>query len=264
MIPTLPPATPSAPPPSLPPSTPPPGRLAGVPQAQPVDLSKRAEALRDVPKQRYDAPPAPDGPVNPEAGAAQVPMRAEAKRASARALLRVVDRLQANVFAVVAKNEDPAMFRMTDAEFNDLAMDLEDGVATMNIQIPWWVGFAIGMAMLMWMNWTRASKIRKERIARERDEARAAAQPPAPPPAPAPKQPGTAVKQPAGHRPGPAPNMVPRALDLHKCEREGCTELVPKGKKFCSTKCNGMAQAAKRRGRPRTPKVAPPQPAMAG
>lgn len=229
-----------------------------------MDLSKRAEALRDVPKQRYDAPPTADPMASAEGGTAQVPMRAEAKRASARALLRVVDRLQANVFAVVAKNEDPAMFRMTDAEFNDLAMDLEDGVATMNVQIPWWVGFAIGMAMLMWMNWTRASKIRKERIARERQEAQAAAAPPAPAAPQPPKGPLRAVKAPTGNRPGPAPNMVPKAMDLHKCEREGCTELVPRGAKYCSKKCNGMAQAAKRRGRPRAPRLAPPQPAMVG
>lgn len=228
--------------------------MAGIPQATPVDLEARARALKDVPKQQYDQPAAAPTPDQP--GTAQVPMRAEAKRASARALLRVVDRLQANIFSVVAKNEDPAMFRMTQQEFEDLSMDLEDGVATMNISIPWWVGFAIGMAMIMWVNWTRASKIRKERQAQEAAEARRKAQEAAgaTPPAPAVPPKHAVLRKVPGTRPGPAPNMVEKAIGTHPCARPGCTALAGKGRQYCSTKCSGMHAAMKRK----EPKVQPP------
>lgn len=145
--------------------------LKDVPQGQAFDPDAFAAERLGQPKQHYHTATEPQ-PDPPPPGAEDAPgsvqMRSATNRRTAGFIISVLNNIQSNVFAVVAGNEDPSVFRIKQNEQDDLVSYLEEGVGTANITIPWWLPFTAMLGMVLFMNYRKAADLKKQRVAEEK------------------------------------------------------------------------------------------------
>lgn len=235
-------------------------RLDSVPQGQPFSMDKLAQDRAETPKQHYDQPdipkpeePAPPAPLPGEPGALVTP-GTETNRKSAKFIIGMLDRVQANGFALVATNEDPEPFRMTEAEKAELATYLEEGVAQGKFQVPWWLPFIVCTLLIGFAHYRKAIKIRKEVKAQMDDLLE-----------------DTGVKSPEARMADLAVKLGEQTLQQRREEREAkkrndppvapapppvkapgacgyCGKVLPSGQQFCDKSHAALFQHAKERG----------------
>ena len=233
------------------------------PEAKGFNIDGFAASLKAEPMEDTGAgipppsdPPPADTPPPPPADAPKVEEEApnaQAKR-SARFILGMFDRLQANVFSTISVTEPPEKFKLTNDERKEAEDYLAQGIEESgNFNVPWYVPLIVVLGMSSWMNWQKAKRARdlheeeEARKERLRRAARGAAGPVSPDSIttpngqtiPTPPPPPPAAAAPAAPAPGKGP--------LGSCAE--CSRPVKAGKKYCSQSCAGKGTARTRNTR---------------
>lgn len=222
----------------------------------------KAEPMEDTgagmpPPAPETTPPTQEPPKPEEPKVEEEAPNAQAKR-SAKFILGMFDRLQANVFSTISITEPPEKFKLTNDERKEAEDYLAQGIEESgNFNVPWYVPLIVVLGMSSFMNWQKAKRARdlheeeEARKERLRRAARGASAPVSPDSITTPNgQTFTPVNDPPP--PPPAAPRQPSAAKLTgSCQ--WCQRPVKKGKKYCSQQCAGKGTAATRKPRAHAP-----------
>lgn len=193
-------------------------------------------------------PPAPDAPPAQE----EEDAGRQAKR-SAKFILDMFDRLQANIFSTVSITETPERFRMTNEEKKEAAEYLAQGIEESGtFSVPWYIPLTVVLGISAWTNWQRAKRARDQYeadLARQEAQRKAAAAGGAS----GPVSPDS-ITTPQGQTFTPVVDSAPPPPAVNSAKFPGtcetCKRPIRKGKRYCSQRCAGKGTAATRKTNP--------------
>jgi hypothetical protein len=238
-----------------------------APEAKGFNIDGFASSLASDPMEETGAgqqpapepPPTTEPPKPEQPKVEEEPANAQAKR-SAKFILGMFDRLQANVFSTISVTEPPEKYKLTQDERREAEEYLAQGIEESgNFNVPWYVPLIVVLGMSSWMNWQRAKRARdlhqqaEEAKDRARRAAGGASRPVSPDSITTPD--GTTI--PVTDPPPPPPPAAPpppvmRPVDPSKLTANclWCKKPIRKGKKYCGQSCAGKGAAHTRKPRP--------------
>lgn len=146
-----------------------PGLLDDVQEAAPFDIDAMIDDAASTPKQQYEnAYVDPDIPEPGEEQGAEGEgnVSAAARRATAKAIMLMLDRGQAGVFTLFGAKGHSEDFRFNAEDRREMSVYLEEGLPA-NFRLPWYVPFSILFFTQIGVN---VAKLQEVRAAKKQEE----------------------------------------------------------------------------------------------